>query len=405
MPGTRAIDYREMKRQTELLGVEAACRHLTEALEQKTLHPTDFSLRDIAEAYMGREWVDNLHPKRGRYQTASVLEADGSAVAYSQFSNITGQLFFSMVKDNFDNEEFVFSKLIPSKPTNILDMEKIPGISDVGDEFSVIGEAGEYPNFGVSEDYIEVASKEKRGGIVPVTKEAIFGDKTGKLLDRCKRLGYWLGYNKEKRLVDVVIDENGGAKSAALGGHRYHWRGTSYSTYQTSTPYDNVTADNALVDESDLENAWLTLIRITDPFTGEPIMQQPKHLVVTPQLLMTASRILHSTEVRVHAGGYNASATVNETISPPGFKALPGMQNLQIVSSQLLAARQATDTDWQLGDLSKAFAYFAAWDVITEEAPANSREAFTRDIVFQFKASEMGAGATLEPRVVTECRA
>lgn len=403
IPGRRLINYHELRQQVDLLGPEQTFRHLNEALEARHLHPTDFTIRELAEAFMGREWVDNLHPKRGRYQQASLLEADGTAVAYSHFGNITGQIFFNMIKEAYELPEFVFSKVIPTKGTTILDMEKIPGIADVGDEFSEIAEGDEYPNFGVSEDYQEIAAKRKRGGIVPVTKEAIFGDRTGVLLERCKKLGYWLGYNKEKRLIDVVIDENGGAVSATLGGHRYHWKGTSYATYQTSTPWDNVTTSNGLVDWTDVENAWLTLIGITDPYTGEPILQNPKHLVVTPQNLMTARRIMTATNVQTHSGGYATSGNLADTHAPSPLKAVMG--DLEILSSQLLAARAATDTDWWMGDLSKAFAYFAAWDVLTEEAPVNSREAFQRDIVFQTKASEMGAAATIDPRVVQESRA
>lgn len=407
MPGTRLINYREIKSLVENLGERQASRYLENALESKKLRAQDFSIRELAEAFMGREWVDNLHPKRGRFVGQDVLEASGDAVAYSQFSHITGQLFFSMVKENFENEQFEFGKVIPTKPSDILSMEKIPGISGVGDEFSVIGEADEYPNFGVSEDYIEAAAKAKRGGIVPVTKEAIFGDKTGKLLDEAKKVGYYLGLNKEKRLIDTVCDENGGAVSAAVGGHRYHWKGTTYATYQTSTPWDNVTASNALIDYTDVENAWLTLVGITDPYTGEPILQKPTHIIVTPQNAMTAHRILTATGITAHMGNYPTSGQTAPDIytdSPSPLQHV-GLSGLTVLTSQLLAARAATDTDWWFGAPGKAFVYLAAWDITTEDAPTNSPAAFRRDIVFETKVSEMGCAATLEPRIMTECQA
>ena len=61
---------------------------------------------------------------------------------------------------------------------------------------------------------------------------------------------------------------NGGAKSAALGGHRYHWKGTSYGTYQTTTPWVNVATSAGLVDWTDVEAAWLLLAQMVDPYTG-----------------------------------------------------------------------------------------------------------------------------------------
>jgi len=401
MPGRRLINYRELRSQVEHLGPRRTTKHLTESLEAKHLRPEDFSLRELAEAFMGREWVDNLHPKRGRFYGRDVLEA-ADAVSYSHFGNITGQIFFSSIKENYEAPEFVFSKIIPTKPSEILDMEKIPGIGDMGDEFSVIGEADEYPNFGVVEDYIEIAAKEKRGGIVPVTKEAIFGDRTGKLLERCKKIGYFEGLNKEKRLIDAVIDENAGAKSAVLRGHRYHWKGVSYTTYVT-TPWNNIQTSNALVNWTDIENAWLRLVQMTDPYTGEPIMVTPKHLVVTPQNLMTAKRILKATNVQTHSGGYATTGNLVDTHAPSPIQEVVG--NLEVVWSALLAARQSTDTDWQLGDLSKAIAYYSAWDLTTEDAPANSPAAFRRDIVFEHKVSEMGVAATVEPRALVESRA
>ena len=377
-------------------------QHLTEALRAKKIHPTDFSIRELAEAYMGREWVESLHPKHG--MARPVLEADGAAVALSDFGNITGQIFFNTVKEAYDNEEFVFSKLVPTRPSTIIDsMEKIPGISGVGDEFSVIGEGGEYPNFGVSEDYQEISVKQKRGGLVPVTKEAVLGDRTGVLLDRAKSVGFYLGLNREKRIIDALIDENAGAKSAALGGHRYHWRGTTYATHQATTPWVNVVSSNALASWVSVESAWLKLAAIVDPFTQEPILIKPTHLVVTPQLEATAWRILHTTNVQTHFGGYATSGTLQDQHAPSPVAAVFG--NLQIASSRLLAARAATDTDWWLSNPSKQCAYFSIWDVLTEEAPANNREMFHRDIVHIVKVSEMGCAATIEPRCTCESNA
>lgn len=345
---------------------------------------------------MGPEWVRNLHPKSGR--RPALREASGDAVSFGQFSNITGQIIFSAIIEAYEDEEFVFSKVIPTRPTNILDVEKIPGITPVGDEFSVVQEAAEYPMVGMSENYISVAAKRKRGAIVAVTKEAIFTDKTGQLLDRARGIGYYLGLNKEKRIIDAVIDENGGAASIVSGGSRYHWRDTSYATYQASTPWANLTTSNALANWTNIDNAWKKLAAIVDPFTGEPIMVTPTTVIVTPDNFHTARYVTSATEVRRQTNLAAGNANT-ETLSPSPI------ENYRILTSRLLKARAATDTDWWFGCPEKAFAYFSAWDMVTEEAPANSREAFYRDITFQFKVSEMGAMATLEPRFMHESNA
>ncbi len=398
------INYRKIKQLVDTTGYEATSIALRESLDKKELRADDFSIRDLAEAFMGREWVDNLRPKSGRYVSpAELREAAGDAVTFYQFSNITGQLFFTMVKEAYETEDMVFSKIVPTKSSKIQGMERIPAISEVGDEFTVLAETDLYPNFGVNEDFQDVAAKQKRGGIVPVTKEAIFGDLTGQLQARCQTVGKYLAINKEKRIIDAFVDENAGAVSAVLGGHRYFWKGTSYATHQTSTPWVNAKTSNALLDWTNVEAAWLMGNAILDPYTSEPIPFRPKQIVVTQQLYMTAWRVLQATNVQLHVGGYPVTGNVYDTHSPSPLGQMgPG---LQIVTSQLLATRTTTDTDWWLGDIGGVVNYFENWGITPEEAPPQSQEAFGRDIVAQFKASEKGVAAVIDPRKVVESRA
>lgn len=397
MPGTRCINPRELRQLYEHKAGEQMYVHLKDALEKKHLRPSDFSIRDVCEAIMGREYAQLMQPKSGHYVHSSLMESD--SVRFSDFSQITGQILFTEVKESNAQEEQPFSKVVPSKPSKIQGVEKIPGISDIGDDLEVVGEEQPYPSLGVSQDYIEVAAKVKRGGIVNVTREAILGDLTGLLLDRCRQLGKFLAINKEKRIIDAVIDENAGAASIHAAGHRYHWRGTSIQTYGDNSGthnWDNLSASNALVDWTDINNAWLLLRSMTDPFTGEPIMIEPTHIVVTPQLQWQADMILTATRVGRHSGGYATSGNLVE------FDAANPVPKLQVLSSALLASRAATDTDWWIGNPAKAFAYYENWGLETEEAPKDSHEAFYRDIVMALKASEKGCAATIEPRLMVE---
>jgi hypothetical protein len=402
MPGTRLFDSGDIARMCELKGGQAAVSHLSEALEKKHLRPEDFSIRELAESFLGAEWVNSLAPKRGRHVPVALLEAAGPfGVRYSDFSNITGQIVFSKFLEGYTDQEFVFSNAVEKVPTDIQDMEKIPGITNVGDESEIVPEGDPYPYAGVSEDYIEVAAKRKRGVIVGVTREAIFGDKTGMILQRARKLGFYQGLNLEKRVIDAVIDENAGAVSATMGGHRYHWRGTSYATFQTTSPWDNVTTSNALVDWTDVEAAQLTMLAMTDPYTGEPISITPKHLIVTPQLLYTARRILTATRVSSHVGGYATTGNLTEFESANPVSG----GGLTVLSSQLLATRAATDTDWWIGDVREAVNRFVNWDIETEEAAPNHPDRFLRDIEMQFKVSVKDVVSVVQPRALHESRA
>lgn len=388
MTGNRLIAARELRRQYELLGPRQTCQHLCEALRQRQLLPEDFSLRDLAENLVqdGREWVRSLQPGR---EEGTVLR-ESSAVDTSTFSNVTGQIVYSKIADAFNSEEIVFSKLVTTIPTR-LNGERIAGISRIGDEAEIVDEGRPFPLAGVSEDYIDTPATTKRGMIVPVTKEAIFFDRTGVLLSRCAEVGEFLAINKEKRVIDAILDENAGATT---GGHRYKWKGTTYATYQSSTPWINVKTTNALVDWTQIEQAELVLASITDPFTGEPVLSLPDTLVVAPNLLHTARRIVNATNIRVAAGGFATSGTLYQTDGPNT------LTPYRIVSSRLLKARMALATNWYLGNLEKAVAYMENWGLTVVQAPDNSEAEFTQDIVARYKASERGAAVVLEPRVL-----
>lgn len=385
MAGNRAISYKDLRDLYQLKGPAQACRHLKEALFEGHLKPSDFSLRDLFETQVedGRQLVESFNP--GKSGVDVLLEGPGAAVNTSNFSNIYKQIAYSATLDAFMDEDYVFSKLIPTQSTQF-DGERIPGMARIGDEAEIVDEGQPYPIAGVSEDYIDTPNTLKRGLEVDVTKEAIFFDKTGLLLGRCAEVGTFLGLNKEKRAIDCLVDENTTA-------HRYKWRGTSYASYQSSTPWDNATTSATLVDHTDLDEAEQTLAGILDPFTGEPIANTPVDMVVTRQNLWIARRIINATEVRV---GDGASATVQTLSSSPVSK-------LNIHSSQLLAARMATDTTWYVGTIAKYAKYMENWGLQVIQSDSNSEVGFTRDIVARYRADERGAYVVVQPRVMTKC--
>src|SRR5262245_15282976 len=237
------LKYRELKRRYELDGAERTVGHLSEALREGHLRAEDFSIRDLAEALVpdGGDWVRLLDPRSAG--GTSVLETSGG-VDVSAFLNITGQVIYSKIMDAYNQEAFVVSRLVDTISTR-LDGEKIPGIARVADAVEEVGPGMPYPHLGFGEDYIETPSTTKRGFIVPVTKEAIFFDRTHLVLTRAAEVGEVLGLNKEKRLIDLLIGVT----------NNYKWKGTTYNTYQTATPWINTLATNELVDWTNVDKA------------------------------------------------------------------------------------------------------------------------------------------------------
>jgi hypothetical protein len=368
-------------------GAERTVEHLSEALREGALTTADFSLRELAETLVpdGREWVRLLDPRSAGGVT--LLESfDG--VDTTAFSNITSQLVYSKIMEAYTQEAFVMSKLVETVPTR-LDGEKIPGISRVADTALDVAPGMPYPNLGFGEDYIETPATTKRGFIVPVTREAIFFDRTHLVLSRAAEVGEILGLNKEKRLLDL-----------ALGiVNNYKWRGASHNTYQASTPWINVKASNELIDWTDVDGAEQLLAEILDPNTGDPVLVKANTVLVMPAYRHAAHRIFNAPEIR-YTG--TSAATTTVAANPLGNYAV---YESRLAYRRVVASGVAADTAkkwWFLGDFKKAFAYMENWPITVTQAPQNSEADFSQDIVIRFKASERGAAAVLNPRYVVK---
>jgi hypothetical protein len=379
----RAISYRELKRRYTLDGAERTVSHLREALRERHLRPDDFSLRELAEAAIpdGGEWVRSLDPRHAGGE--SLLEA-ADGVDTTAFSNITGQLVYSKIMDAYTQEAFVVSKLVETIPTRF-DGEKIPGIARVGDAIDEVGPGMPYPHLGFGEDYIETPSTTKRGFIVPVTREAIFFDRTFLVLSRAAEVGEILGLNKEQRLLDV----------AAGIVNNYKWRGTSLNTYQASSPWINVKTANELVDWTNVDAAEQLLSDIVDPNTGEPVLVEGTTALVMPAYRHAAHRVFNAAEITYTAGGGETATTAANPLG--NYRVYESRLAYRRIIASGVAASDAKKW-WFLGDFRKAFAYMENWPITVTQAPQNSEAEFTNDIVLRFKASERGAAAVINPR-------
>ncbi len=384
----RAIKYRELKRMYEANGPQKTVRHLQEALEAGELKPEDFSIRELAEATLGGERVRQMDPRCGG---TSLLEA-GEAVDVSAFSNITGQIVQARILQAYRHEAFVVSRLVDTTPTRF-DGERIPGIGRISDDVAEVHPGMPYPSLGFAEDNIDTPQTTKRGFIVPVTREAIFFDRTNLILQRAAEVGEVLGLNKEKRLVDLLLGVT----------NNYKWKGTAYNTYSSTgssaAPDGNWLnqMSEEMVDWTDIDAAEQLFANILDPNTGEPVLAQATTVLVMPAYRHAAHRIFNAEQITYTTPG---SATTTWGANPLG--------NYTVVESRLayrrlMAAGHAADQAkkwWFIGDFRRAFAYMENWPITVTQSPPNSEAEFNQDIVARFKASERGAAAVINPRYV-----
>lgn len=379
--------YRELKRMYDLMGPQKTVHYLRDCLEQKLIEPAEFSLRTLAEALIpeGREFVEHCRPLR----KASVNLLESGAVDVSAFSHITAQLMYAKVMEGYQQEEFVASRLVETIPTR-QDGEKIPGVTPIGDGAEIVDPGQPYPLVGFSEDYIETPGTDKRGMVCAVTREAIFFDRTSLVLRNAFKVGEMLALNKEKRVLDVIVGVT----------NNYKWNGTSYDTYQDSAPWVNVQSGNDLVDWTDIDASEQLFADLVDPHTGEPILVQPRMILVMPARLHTARRILAATEVRSGDGASGSMQTI--TANPlAGYE----LYSSRLAYRRVLAAGvvEANAKAWWFhGDFRRAFGYMENWPITVSQAPPNHHDEFERDIVIKVKASERGAAVVLDPRYVVK---
>jgi hypothetical protein len=393
------IQTRELRRMAELDGVENTVSHLSEAVEKGDLQPKDFSFKGLFQALVvnkdgvnvGNDVLEECCDPRGPQKSLTLAE-NTNAVDTSHFANVSGLLTVRQAMAAYQGEEFVFTNLIQTMQA-ANQLERLSGVTDLGDAALVVNEGKPYPTAGVNEDWVDLPRMLKRGFIVPVTKEALFFDQTAQVLRNSSDLGRSFGINKEKRAIDCIIDENTTA-------HRYKWRDATYATYQGTAPWINIKTANALVDWTDIDAVEQLFANMVDPNPGEPITVMADTIIVHPSLEATAMRTLDALGIAYHSQGYptNAAALTTNAANPVGRNGSRYSTKYKIVSSRFLGPRLATDTDWFLCNPSKAWAYREAWAATSSQAPPNSEMEFNNDIAFRFKISEMGAFATLDPR-------
>ncbi len=401
MAGTRLINKRELKRHYAA-NPQACVKHLSEALWAKDISVEDLSIRDLAEAVVphGEEWVEGMDSRwSGRRQ--QLFEDD--AIMTTHFTQLTKQMVYMKMLEGFENEDYVFLKNTPKVNTKYLYGEVIPGVTNLGDVAETIQEGNEYPRAGVTEDWIRTSPPQKRGFVVPITKEMVFADNTGAVIRRASMVGEAMGLNLEKRAIDCWIDGN-------RTDHRYNWKGTVIATYGDSSGthnWDNLAASNALVDYTDVDAIELLLASIVDPHTGEPITNSGDTLWCGLSLRRTAKSVIQRTQVQFGPGGStSATAVVSFGANPLNDGSYDS--KFKILSSALFEARltaaSIATTTWYFGKPSKAFARMVNWDLKVEKTSGGDED-FYRDIVVAYKGSERSVFATMEPRVVGKCTA
>ncbi len=407
------------------------CASLQECLDNNVagrpggVRPEDFSLRNLAAHLIvnrtdgmpvGESFIqENFDPR----DPHPLQEAMG-AVDATAFIGVQGQILINRLLQMYEQEDFVTSKMIAPTPT-VLNGERIPGVARPGDpgaDVTLVREGQEYNTIGFGEEYVETPMTTKHGEIIAVTREAVFFDRTGMVLQRAALVGEILGLAKEKRLLQLI--------TGTVNSYREKRKGDTvpvnlqtYYAADDSGRWINHFDSNGLVDYTNLDYAEQQFANVTDPNTGEPIIVGGYQLLATKAKRRTVEQILTATQLyRLTVPGAAQAPGLGGTTTWPGAITIGGnfVQGMGIqagLSQQLavqlknglgVAAADAANY-WFFGNFSKAFAYMENWPITVVQAPVNSEAEFTHDIPVRWKASERGTPAVLDPRFVQRHRA
>lgn len=393
------IKLRELRRRIELEGMKATCRHFRRALMEGVLEADDFSIRDLAEAFVvtregepcGREWVASMNPSRG--EQVSLLEADG-AVDSSIFSNLISQLAFAATMEGYTLADFIHPNLATTRPTKFK-KEIIPGIAGmVEDMTDDIGEGMPYQSVGFGEDYRETPLTTKKGRIIYVTKEAVFHDQTGMILEAARGIGELLGLRREKQFCRLLLGLD----------NNYKWRGTAYNTYQTAAPWINVKSGNGLV----VANGWVQVdaaeqlfAGMLDPNTGEVINVTVDSIVHMPPRKHQFRQVFRATNIRSEQATTGTHVQTDAPNTLDNYNLVVAKHLYKILVDSGVAASDAADW-WFIGAIKEAIEWIENWGLTMAQMPSNAEAEFKQDIVAGFKASMKGVYAMKQPRKIVK---
>ena len=359
-----------------------------EAIKAKKLSLHNSSLRDLAEATLGTPAMRKLADNNIGSATVALQES-ADPVNLTAFSNITGALIQEGVYEAYASPEFIGDKLVTAE-TSRRDGARVPGLADIDDDAMVVEEGAEFPNVKFGEDYIDVPTSKKRGMKISVTRELVFFDETGRVLEMAQSVGSRLGLNKEKRILSVVIG----------GTNNYNRKGVAANTYLTSGNRINDQVQT-LTDWTSVDDAMQLFADMRDDrATAEPIMVMPDTMIVTSAKLMTAKSILSATEVRTST---NSAATqtihanpVSGSMSIVSSRYLDWMLTQAAAAGGLALAGNVAKDYWFIGQPKKAFRYRTLFPMQVLAA-TNDKNSFERDVVAEYRADERGVAYTRAP--------
>jgi hypothetical protein len=348
------------------------------------------SLKSVAEGLFGREYMRKVEQSSSR---PLVVSEAADPVASKAFLNISGNLVYQGVVEAYNSPTLIGSQLV-TEETSTEDNTREIGIAPIDDRDTIVPEFEEYRDVKFGEDYIDIPKSDKRGMKIAITKEAVFFDRTGLVIEQARSIGERLAVTKEIQILQVVMGVN----------NTFSRKGVSVNTYLTSGNRINEKSGLPITDWTSFSKAEMMFDAMRDDRKNpEPIMVMPNAILVPKAKVWDTKRILNATEVRTTTGttqtnGANPIGNGMTVLTSPWITSI--LQNSATatgVDKGLgLTATQA-ENYWFMGDFKKAFRYRTLFPLQVVAAGPNNDADFERDVVAQFRASMRGVAYVRAP--------
>ncbi|WP_437187850.1 hypothetical protein SH668x_001261 [Planctomicrobium sp. SH668] len=350
--------------------------------ESRQIDARNLSIRQLFEEFVagGRELAESWKGQNGfgGYQV-NLLESAG-AVNLTAFQFLTGNMIYQAFKDKWDSPEFIGDQLMDTMKTNLAE-EDIPGVGNIGNQSEEIGPGEEFPVAAMNEEVIHMPRVKKTGVRIELTQEIVAYDRSGLVLRQAASVAEGLRLSKEQRQLDVVCGLV----------NNYIRNDVASNTYQTSGSYVNFKTSNPLTDWTSINKAEQLFNEMVDPNTGDIVMTNANAILVPMALHAQALMILNSTQVSTYTGTNSAISAAVRT-DAPNF-----MKRYDVLTSPLVKQRTTSDTTWFMGNFKRAFLYREVRPLSVDPMPIGD-EAWKRDLVAGWRASEWGVAGVYEPR-------
>jgi len=306
-------------------------------IDEGKLSLRNFNIRNAYLAFADVKVPAEMEILPGSGQTRAIMA--------SAFPLLVGGLAVKGINDAYEAIPTIGEKLVTESESN-KKIVQYAGISSLDTDVDEVRENEDFPEIGAGEEKFEIRTK-RNGRRLSITKDTIEENDVPNIVERINSLAEIAKEIVEEQTLKRVTDHDG---SAATPAEPYAFRpnGAGTQLYNatannpgTRAPNGTRKTNNALADESDLENARVVLASMLNT-RGKRIANPVSRMVllVPDALAPTAQKTLNSV--------YTPGVENEKNVWGP-----EGSYRPQFVSSPKLDELSATA--WYLGDFKRQF--------------------------------------------------